>query len=533
MLKHQHSSGFIQAVKVEIDQLTTMKVWKEIPLNEKISGKIPIPLTWVFKYKFDEQGYLTKYKARLCARGDLQHTEQNTFAATLAIRIFRALMAIVAAFDLETRQYDAINAFINSEIDEPTYCYTPDGWTGSKNILLLLLRALYGLKQSPALWYKHLSGTLFDLGLKNVPGIECLFVNEFMVLFFFVDDIAVIYDRRHIQKVEEFQYRFFQAYEMRYLGEIQWFLGIRIARDRKSRRLSLCQDSYINKLISKFHVKTTYKAPGAPLSIEEFRKNPEQASAEQILAYQQRIGSINFAAVTTRPDIAQAASKLSEFLTNPSEHHLFAADRLLRYLAHTKDFSIVFDPEVHDPKTIFLGSSDASYGDDIYTRHSSQGYCFRLFNGMIDWKASKQKTVTTSSTEAELLAISNAAKELIWWRRFFNAIEFKLDPEIRIQCDNVQTIRAFTHDSSQFTTKLRHVDIHKHWLRQEVQKKTIYITWTPSSTIIADGLTKALPPQRHSEFVRHLGLEKDRSNEEGGGNASVPDVHRQGGVLNS
>lgn len=87
-----------------------------------------------------------------------------------------------------------------------------------------------------------------------------------MIIFIFVDDIAVIYDQRHVQKVDEFQIEFFHVYEMRYLGEVQWFLGIRITRDRNSRRISLCQDSYINKLISKFNVNITSKAPDAPLS---------------------------------------------------------------------------------------------------------------------------------------------------------------------------------------------------------------------------------------------------------------------------
>ena len=143
----------------EVNALKAKQTWKEVPYSEAVkNGKKPISTMWVFKYKLDEQGYLVKYKTRLCARGDLQRTEQDTFAAILAARIFRALMAIVAAFDLETRQYDAVNAFANSSIDEATYCKPPEGWSAGSdsNILLLLLRALYGLKQSPALWYRHL-----------------------------------------------------------------------------------------------------------------------------------------------------------------------------------------------------------------------------------------------------------------------------------------------------------------------------------------------------------------------------------------
>ena len=512
-----------------------MKIWKKIPFNKKLSGKLSILLTWVFKYKFDDQKYLIKYKTRLCAKRNLQHTEQNTFAVTLAIRIFRTLMIIVAAFDLETKQYDVINAFINSEIDESTYCYSSDDWTESKNILLFLLRTLYDLKQSSALWYKHLFKTLFELSLKNVSKIECLFVNEYMILFFFVDDIAIMYDRRHMQKIKKFQFKLFQVYEMKYLEKIQWFLDIRIVRNRKSRKLSLCQNFYINKLIFKFHIKTIYKASDASLFTEEFRKNIEQAIAEQILIYQQRIEFINFAAVTIRSDIAQTIFKLSEFFTNSSKHHLFVVDKLLRYLTHTKKFSIVFDLEIHDSKTVFLESSNAFYDDDIYIRHSSQNYCFRLFNDMIDWKISKQKTVTINSIETELLTISNAIKKLLWWKKFFDSIEFKLDSEIKIQCNNIQTIRVFTHDSSQFIIKFRHVNIHKHWLKQKIQKQTIFIIWISSSTIIVDDLTKTLPSQRHIKFVRHLSLEQNRFDEEKefDDNASVSEMHRQKSVLNS
>ncbi len=79
-----------------------------------------------------------------------------------------------------------------------------------------------------------------------------------------------------------------------------------------------------------------------------------------------------------------------------------------------------------------------------------------------------------------------------------------------IECDNKQTIRAFTKPGSQLTTKLRHVDIHRHWLRQEVLNGTVTIKYTPTTSILADGLTKMLPPQRHKEFVKLIGLKAIR-----------------------
>ena len=136
-------------------------------------------------------------------------------------------MAILAAFDLETRQYDVVNAFSNSPIDEPTYCKLPEGWPGSEkvNILLLLLRALYSLKESPALWYQNLSKVLIEMNLELVPGLDWLFIcqDTHILLFFFVDDIVILYDRRYTKQVDQFQALLFQKYEMRFLGQLEWF----------------------------------------------------------------------------------------------------------------------------------------------------------------------------------------------------------------------------------------------------------------------------------------------------------------------
>ena len=178
---------------------------------------------------------------------------------------------------------------------------------------------------------------------------------------------------------------------------------------------------------------------------------------------------------------------------------------MIEYLIDTRTMSILFNGKVDLSREIWLVSSDASFADDMRTRFSSQGYPFKLFGGLIDRKANKQKTVTLSSTEAELLTVSQAAKETLWWSRLFDLIEFDPGHQVAIECDNQQTIRALTSDNPRFSTKLRHVDIYSHWLRQEIiTNKTISIKWVPPAQILADGFTKALP--RHNEFVELLGL---------------------------
>lgn len=145
------------------------------------------------------------------------------------------------------------------------------------------------------------------------------------------------------------------------------------------------------------------KGPSTALpAATDLIKHTGQASSQKIQAYQQRVGSINFAAVITRPDVAHAVSKLSDFLTNPSDFHFECANRTLKYLGHTKRLTIQFNVSSTDHLTaVLLASSDASFADDVEARYSFQCYAFKLFNG----KTSKQRTVITSSTKAELLAI--------------------------------------------------------------------------------------------------------------------------------
>ena len=122
--------------------------------------------------------------------------------------------------------------------------------------------------------------------------------------------------------------------------------------------------------------------------------------------------------------------------------HLAATDQTISYLYGTWTYAIEYSaPMPGDGQQIFFCASDAAYADDPETRKSTGGFLYKLFGGPADWHSTKQKTVTTSSTEAELLALSYASKETIWWNRFFKYIEFDTGHELAVHCDNLQTIR--------------------------------------------------------------------------------------------
>ena len=183
---HPYGAQFHEAMKAQWDAVVAKRVVQGLPAQEA-TGRI-LPLTWIYKYKFDKHGYLTKFKARICVRGDLQPTnELATYAATLAARAFRLLMAIAAYFDLDAFQLDAVDAFLNTDLDETVYIQYPDGFK-IPGQCLRLLKGLYGLRRSPLLWYKELSSALKEMGLRPILEEPCIFANDWLVVFFFVDD---------------------------------------------------------------------------------------------------------------------------------------------------------------------------------------------------------------------------------------------------------------------------------------------------------------------------------------------------------
>ncbi|KAM4067341.1 reverse transcriptase (RNA-dependent DNA polymerase) [Hirsutella rhossiliensis] len=246
---HPFGDQFILAGKTEVDALFSRGTFKPVRRDQidPTAGR-PLPLTWAFKYKFNKHGYLTKFKSRLCVRGDLQETDsRDTYAATLAARNFRIMMALMCKFDLESRHLDAVNAFVNAELDELVYVEFPDGFKRF-GWVLKLLRALYGLRRSPLLWQKELTATFEELGLKTCSDEPCIQVNDWCIIFFFVDDISILYRKKNEDNVNHLITQLQSHYELTDQGEVSWFLGIRVIRDRDARKVWLCQDSYIDKI---------------------------------------------------------------------------------------------------------------------------------------------------------------------------------------------------------------------------------------------------------------------------------------------
>ena len=150
---------------------------------------------------------------------------------------------------------------------------------------------------------------------------------------------------------------------------------------------------------------------------EELLPREGIATRGEVKEYQGVTRSILYAALITHPDVAFAVSRLTRFNYNPGSKHHRAAERVLDYLQETINYVLQLGEG-----EIFEIYSDASFTDNTLDRKSSQGMITVLWKGVVAWRACKQTTVTTSTTEAELLALKFTVKEAIYILRLLKSL---------------------------------------------------------------------------------------------------------------
>jgi len=242
-----------------------------------------------------------------------------------------------------------------------------------------------------------------------------------------------------------------------------------------------------------------------PNALKILTKNTGQATPEDIRLYQSIIGSLMYAMTQTRPDLAFPVSLLSRFATNPSAAHMGAAKRVLRYLKHTRDLRITYNG--HTEHGAFQGYSDADWAGDTETRSSTSAYVFFLFGAPITWKSSRQHTIALSSTESEYYGLTNTAKEAIWLQTLLTELQYhgKEHVPTHIYGDNQSSLALA--ENPEYHQRTKHIDIKYHFIRQQVEKGTIHLSYVPTAQMVADGMTKPLLAVKHALFIQQLGLE--------------------------
>ncbi len=232
----------------------------------------------------------------------------------------------------------------------------------------------------------------------------------------------------------------------------------------------------------------------------------ENSSPSNFAVFARRlIGKLMYLACGTRPNVAFAVGQLSKHNSDPQRGHLRAAKRVIRYLKGTINLGLVYGRSTrHPPPYGLIGYADSNFARDPEDRKSVIGYCFFLNGAVVSWRSKKQQTVSTSTTEAEYIALGHGAREAEWIKRFVNELEMEVTETVILHGDNEMSIALTKNAESQRRTK--HIDVQHHYIRELIEEGELTVSWIPGSQMLADEMTKALPTEPFRKHRALLGM---------------------------
>jgi hypothetical protein len=324
-----------------------------------------------------------------------------------------------------------------------------------------------------------------------------------VIVAVYVDDLLIFSNDKngtiHIKK------KLNDEFKMKDLGPVKQCLGMRIEKTKN--RCTIDQEQYIEAILERFRM-TECKAVETPMSAcEKLSMDDGPGTEEEKIEmannpYQEAVGCLMYLAQCTRPDIVFAVNKLSRYNNNPGPKHWQAVKHLLRYLRGTSTFKLTY--ERSDKQAEIIGFVDADWGSEIDGRKSTTGYLFTSQGGAISWCSKKQQTVALSSCEAEYMALSNAVQEALWWYGVKSQLGY--DQPLEIKCDNQSALKLAKNKG--FNPRTKHIDIRHHFIQDTLEKDQVKLSYIPTTSQIADALTKPLDRNKIKEFRDAMGIKQ-------------------------
>ncbi|CAM8981006.1 unnamed protein product [Rhodiola kirilowii] len=360
----------------------------------------------------------------------------------------------------------------------------------------LLRKSIYGLKQSPRQWNIKFNECMMSLGFARSKYDTCLYLKRpksglILYLLLYVDDILIMSNSE--SEISKIKKQLSSNFDMKDLGIAKKILGINIVRNRQKKLMFLSQAKYIDKVLEKFSMHDSKPAMiplggHLVLSKEDCPKDETDRKKMSSIPYDVAVGSVMYCMLCTRPDLAFGISVLSRFMSNPGESHWNAMKFLLKYLNHTKNLGLVYSAYGNKPDLI--GYVDSDYASNRDTRKSTTGLFFTWHGNCVSWKSQLQYVVALSSTEAEYIAATEAAKEAIWLKGLLSEIE---------QCSYVPLIYSDSMSALHlcrdpvYHERSKHIDVRLHFIRDIIDKGVIRIEKILGDENPADFGTKVVP----------------------------------------
>ena len=503
---NKHRCTWQKAMDKELAGLTEKRTFDDS--QPMPAGMIALDIMWVYSFSSSKQ----MPKARLVVRGDQQRpfidfTPSAITAATCRMASVRTLLALAAQLGWHVRQGDVAQAFVQSElVDHVIWIKNPI--PGGAPIRLR--KSLYGLRQAAALWACELARTLRSLGYFPISADSCVFAKrvprgmQSSFISVFVDDLAFF--SPDLKEIERVQAGLAKRYSMFDLGAIRNLLGLVVHRVDLG-PISISQAPYAQELLDRFaDSSVTLRSHPTPLPCSKTKLVPNDGHATQSATamFQAAVGAINYLATTTRPDLSFAVSTLSKFLQNPSAAHCSALQHLLGYISGTIHHKLYY-PVGGSRLSAY---SDADHAGCGVTHRSTSGGAIMLGDSLTQWFCRLQHSITLSSTEAETVAATLVASELLWYRQFLCDIGMPVKGPSVIYCDNLSTIAASKQQWHQ--SKSKSIALRMAYLRERIESKCVALKPVRSEEQAADFLTKNVSGPTLHHLLRKIGMEMVR-----------------------
>ncbi|KAL5804056.1 hypothetical protein ACOSQ3_030856 [Xanthoceras sorbifolium] len=496
------------AMRDEMDSLMSNQTWE---LAELPPGKKALHNKWVFRIKEEHNGN-KRYKARMVVKGFQQKEGidyNEIFSPVVKLTTIRLVLKIVAAENLHLEQLDVKTAFLHGDLEEEIYMRQPEGFkeAGKENLVCRLKKSLYGLKQAPRQWYKKFDSFMSSSGFTRCQADHCCYIkrfdNSFIILLLYVDDMLIA--GSDMQEIMNLKRELSKQFAMKDLGAAKQILGMRIKRDTKSGTLLLSQAEYIKKVLSRFNMQDA-KPVSTPLGIhfrlskEQSPKTEEERTHMAKVPYASAIGSLMYAMVCTRPDIAQAVGAVSRYMNNPGKIHWEAVKWILRYLRGTTNKTLCFK----GGDTTLTGYVDADLAGNVDIRKSTTGYVYTLGGTAVSWVSQLQKIVALSTTEAEYVAVTEASKEMVWLQSFLEELGKKQEDNV-LYCDSQSAIHLAKNPS--FHSRTKHIQLRYHFIRSLLEDGILKLEKISGAQNPADMLTKTVTTDKLKLCSASVGLQ--------------------------
>jgi hypothetical protein len=313
---------------------------------------------------------------------------------------------------------------------------------GKEDWMMRLMKGLYGMKQASRIWNQTFHKTVTQLGFQRLVCEWCVYRQQTAtgttIFAVHVDDIISISSSPDENTC--FKAQLHDHWELSNLGPVKYALGIAIQCDWQNHTITLSQTALIDWIIEQFgqsdanHVDTPM-VTGLQI-IRSDKLMPINSAITfwiQQTPYHSLVGTLNYLAVATHPDIAFAVGHLATVLDCYQPEHWDAAIHIVRYLKGTRLFSL--DLGGNNPIRP-IGYSDSDYTNCPVSSRSIGGYCFSLGSGMVSWASHKQPHTADLSCYAEYISLHDAFHEVIFLRQLLNGLALLPSDPTPLYCDN-------------------------------------------------------------------------------------------------